>query len=193
MLKRLFTSEKETPYKRQQLADELREICNRAIDKGPGDHQEHPKSSNAQISKSWPYESCRDEVEKTLRANWLVKFKEMQDLRSQLLLIDDMDNRCKAAFRILRLDREGDQYFFQRDHYRKYGRLPDQHTTPYVQDPVVMGVRMESLKRYIRREGEKLRDDPDNVNVASRRREFIKELNFYLHKLGRPIYEETNR
>jgi hypothetical protein len=193
LLKKLFTAEKETSYKRQQLEEELKAICNKVNGDPPGDHTVDEVPAKSITTKSWPYESCRDEVEKTLRANWLIKFKEMQDLRSQLLLLGDMDARCEAAFRILRLDRESDDYYFQRDYYRKYGKLPDQHITPYVQDPLVMGVRIQSLKRYIRREGEKLKNDPANHIVASRRNEFIKELNFYLNKLGKSSYEETNR
>jgi hypothetical protein len=191
LVKRLYTTEKETPFKKGQLEADLRALLNEQSFQDLSDQPTAPIINTQNIVKAWPADSCRDDLEKAIRTRWLMKFKEMQDLRSQLLYLPTDDQRCDAAFRILRLDRECDQLYYERDHYRQHGRLPlDDTTDDYIQDPMVMAMRITSLQRYIRREAVNLSRDPSNKDAAARRLKFITELNFYYNKLGKPLYAD---
>ncbi len=192
LLKKLFGTEQETPFKRQRLADELHLLVQ---DKAPspGTIDAVGTTDGAAIIKSWPAQVVSDDVEQALRESWLLKYKEMQHLHSLLLTYTTDEERCIAAFKILRLDMECDILLQQRDYYREHHELPLnlEKENQYVQDPLLMGIRIASLQRYIRREGNKLRADPADVKVAARRQEFINELNYYLARLGKPLFKET--
>lgn len=189
--KKLFTTEGQTPFKKKRLEELLSAIVARQ-DKAPEQSSQIP-ISDTEVIKAWPADAVKDDVERSLRTTWLEKFKEMQDLRSQLLLLPNDDQRCQSAFTIIRLDRDCDQVYFERDYYLKEGKLPHQSTTTYIQDPLLMGVRITSLQRYIRREGVKIKagDGIPPANIVARRQEFIQELNYYLEKLGKPLFTDN--
>ena len=183
-LKRLLTSEKKTEYKQQRLEKGLRDVL-------AGNQISKPKEQPAPSQKSWPLDAAKDDVLKALRSEWLRKFKEMQDLRSQLMLLPNDDQRGEAAHRILNLDDECDEIYGKRDYYLQFGRLPDRSDDQeYIKDPIKQAERMEILQRYIRRERQNLRKDPGNVGAAARKAKFIKEYNYYATRFGRHHIQE---
>lgn len=177
-LKNLFTAEKGTPYKQQRLERALREIlAGTEVVKA----EERPASI---LMKSWPIEAAKDDVLKALRAEWLKAFKEMQDLRSQLMLLANDDQRGEAAHRILDLDDLCDHIYSKRDYYLEHGTLPAAKKEEYIVDPLKAAKRMEILGRYIRRERTALKKDPANVGAAARKQKFTNEYNHYAERFG---------
>lgn len=185
VLKKLFTAEMETAYKRQRLERALRDILS-------GNQVIKPAENPlATISiKAWPVEAAKDDVLRALRADWLRKFKEMQDLRSQLMLMANDQIRGEAAHRILQLDDECDEIYQKRDYYIEHGKLPEEKHEEYIVDPIQAAARMETLRKYLRRERLNLEKDPANVGAATRRAKFIKEYNHYASRFGRPQIKE---
>jgi hypothetical protein len=187
VLKKLFTSEQRTDYKEQRLEKALREVLRGSEVIKP---EERPQLSITM--KSWPIEAAKDDVLKALRADWLRKFKELQDLRSQLMLLPNDDQRGETAHQILNLDDECDQIYATRDYYLQNGTLPAMPQEEYVVDSVKAAQRMQLLGRYIRRERFNLKKDPTNVGAAARKQKFIKEYNHYAKRFGvRDIQEAT--
>lgn len=174
----LFTSEARTDYKAKRLEKALRDLAKA----DPGKPAPAPTRVISAPVKDWPDDP--DDVMKALKADATRKFKELQDLRSQLLLLPDDHARGTAAHAILRLDDEMTEIWAKRDYYKEHGRLPAEQQDPYVTDPFIMGKRMETLRRYIRRERDHLAKDAGNVGAASRLKKFIKEFNFYAERLG---------
>jgi hypothetical protein len=186
-LKKLFTSEQKTAYKEQRLERALGEILRGTEVVKPAE-----KPTISITMKSWPIEAAKDDVLKALRSDWLRKFKEMQDLRSQLMLLPNDDQRGEAALNILRLDDECDQIYAKRDYYLEHGTLPAAPEEEFIIDPILAAQRMQTLHRYIRRERLNLKKDPANVGAAARKARFIKEFNYYAQRFGvNPVQEET--
>jgi hypothetical protein len=180
----LFTSEARTDYKAQRLERALRELAK-------GDPQpKKPDPVPVATVNAWPEET--DDILSALKADAMRKFKEMQHIRSQLLLLPDDHTRGEAAHNVLRLDDEITEIWRKRDYYKEHGRLPAEQQDPYVTDPLRMGKRMETLRRYIRRERDHLAKDPGNVAAAVRRKKFIKEYNFYAERLGGDHIQEED-
>jgi hypothetical protein len=184
ILRRLFTTEGKTPYKTQLLEKALKSILSTSAS------QQSPsaESPSKMTFRTWEEQADQGPLLSSLRLQWLKAFKEMQDLRSQLLLVESKDERCEMAFRILRLDAECRELLYKRDFFRIHGKLPEEKPHDFVSDPLHMAVRIESLKRYIRREGEKVLKDPSNADAVARRSKFIDELNHYLKLLSKPLY-----
>lgn len=187
VLKELFTSEHKTPYKEQRLEKALRQIL-----AGTEKVKVEDRPANSITMKSWPIEAAKDDVLKALRAEWLKAFKEMQDLRSQLMLLPNDEQRGEAAHKILELDDLCDHIYSKRDYYLEHGTLPAAKQDEYIVDPVKAAKRMEILGRYIRRERGHLKKDPANVGAAMRKKKFITEYNHYAQRFGVDhIQEET--
>jgi hypothetical protein len=186
-LKNLFTAEKQTPYKEQRLEKALREVL-----KGSEVVKPEERPAISITMKSWPIEAAKDDVLKALRAEWLRLFKEMQDLRSQLMLLPTDEIRGETAHRILELDDQCEDLYHKRDYYLEHGKLPQAKTDEYIVDPVKAAKRMEMLGRYIRRERANLKKDPGNIGAAARKQKFVKEYNHYAQRFGVDhIQEET--
>lgn len=187
-LKQLFTSEKETPFKKQRLEKAIRDLLNAAPI-----HTNKTTTVPAPIqpvSKSWTAESCKDDLEKAIREDWLQQFKTMQDLRSQLMLIGTDQERGEVAHKILDLDEQCDKLLAKRDYYREHGALPSEEPVELITDPLAMVKRMTLLDRYIRRERQNMRNNPANHNAAGRLQKFIKEYNEYAERFGKDRISE---
>lgn len=184
VLKNLFTAEKGTPYKEQRLERALRDILAGTEIVKPEDQPSTP------MIKSWPIEAAKDDVLKALRAEWLKAFKEMHDLRSQLMLLANDDQRGEAAFRILELDDLCYHAYSKRNYYLEHGMLPAEKPPEFIVDPVKAAKRMQVLQRYIRRERTFLQKDPANTAAAARRKKFIAEYNHYAEKFGSSHIQE---
>ena len=178
VLKNLFTAEKGTPYKEQRLERALRDILAGTEIVKPEDQPSTP------MIKSWPIEAAKDDVLKALRAEWLKAFKEMHDLRSQLMLMANDDQRGEAAHRILDLDDLCCNIYSNRNYYLEHGALPATKKEEFIVDPLKAAKRMEILGRYIRRERTALKKDPSNVGAAARKQKFTNEYNHYAQRFG---------
>lgn len=178
-LKALFTQEAKTDYKAKRLERALRDLMDKPADKTPPVFVKEFVKPDDQ----WPDDA--DDVLKALKADGIRKFKEMQDMRSQLMGLPNDEARCEMAHAILRLDDEITLIWQKRDYYKAHGRLPSEpKEVELVGDPHLAMKRMTNLQRYIRREAQALKKDPGNAAAAARRLKFIKEYNHYAEKFG---------
>ena len=189
LLKKLFISEGETPYKRERLEIALNELF-RDSKPSTADNTSPDYTPKKQFEKQWRADDLKDDIEKSLWQQYRLKHKEMDDLRSQLLHFSSVEECREAAFKILRLDEELDEVIYCRNFYKEHGRLPETEQVQYITDPFLMADRMSNLKRYIRREKQALEKDSGNTAAACRKKEFVDELNHYLNKLGKPLYDD---
>lgn len=187
--KKLFTTEAETPFKKQKLFKLLQQISQGSNSPEETSQIIGDAQNQSNPSKSWRKTDNKDSVELGLWEKYRLTHKQLDDLHSQLLLFNNDDDRKEAAFRILRLDEELDEIIATRDHYRKEGKLPNTAATEIITDPFLMANRINCLKRYIRREKQAVAKDAGNVKAAARLKDNIDELNIYLRKLNQPEYE----
>lgn len=179
-LKNLFSGEAATGFKRTKLYNALLELYQ-------GNSYEPPTLNDTVTA----IEETGNRVEDGLRELYLAKFKQMQDLRSQLLLLGNDQDRRAAAFAILKLDEECNMVLSRRDYYLQNGQLPEAATGGKIaEDPLQMGYRVQSLRRYIRREKNILKKEPNNAKAAKRLQAFIMEINIYLKLLKMPLYAD---
>lgn len=192
LLVKLFTTEGETPFKRKKLVELLENYSSEQPENAPVNEQNQPVLTTSPKIRltAWVEKEAENEALIALRKKWLEVFKTMQDLRSQLLLIPTKEERCEVAHEILRLDRQCRNFYSDRDYFQQHGQMPYRKPVSYVIDPVQMGIRIQSLKRYIRREATELKKNPSDADRADRRQSFIEELNYYLTKLGRAPYAD---
>lgn len=130
-----------------------------------------------------PAPNTKDSVIEALDAEWKPKYKLMQFYRNRLRkygksnAAKHINDRAQWAKKVLELEQECMVVWRRRDYYLQHGKLPD---VPVVKkqlptDPLEIGRRVENLKRYIRREGEKLKKDEKNAQAAQRRIEYLQE------------------
>jgi hypothetical protein len=194
LLKKMFSAETVTDYKKKRLATELQKI----IDDSPT--QEQPAGSTGQPvpvpttkhARAWRKEDNKNDIELSLWEEYRIIHKQMDDLRSQLLLIPNDQERKTAALKILRLDDQLDEIISNRNYYLNHGTLPNQQTVQlhYLTDALLIGTRVENLRRYIRREKNALSKNPQNISAAKRKAEFVDEINHYLKQLNKPLYAD---
>jgi hypothetical protein len=190
LLKKLFNSEAETPYKRERLLKELKKIAadsnnQQSAIQAQKNEQSPVVATVANFSKIWPRDSCIDAVETELWNQAVVLLKERSHLHSLLFTATSDEQRREIAFKLLRKDDRLDKIYGDRDYYRKNKHLPDQSNKPqYVTDPGIMITRITNLQRYINREKKKLKDGP-NAAAQARLTAFIQEYNHYAKIIGK--------
>ena len=173
-LRRVFM-EAESPFKFKKLHEALRGLLTQkkqVIEKVVAAKEvaiEHISKSE----RRWP--DNMDPVLKALHTKWKPVFAEMMSLTSRIYevaLQGKTDPAMKEeagrmAHRILDLDDECDAIYVKRDHYQKYGRLPeDVRPIELVVDPLKMPLALLNSRRYVREYKSKLKKEPDNVNYA---------------------------
>jgi S-adenosylmethionine/arginine decarboxylase-like enzyme len=190
LLKKLFTSEAETPYKRDRLTKALQEIANTSTAQVKEiDSQKNEQSTAvatvANFTKIWPRETCKDATETELWNQAVLLLKERSHLHSLLFSATSDDQRREIAFRLLRKDERLDKVYADREYYQKNKHLPDQKDKPqYVTDPGIMVTRIANLQRYINRVKKTLTQGP-NADAQARLEEFVKEYNHYAKIVGK--------
>lgn len=181
-LKRLFTIEGETEFKRKKLL----EILQQCLKPQPGAKVSvpapavTPKQMFENPSK-WPAQM--DEVLKALHEQWKGVYSERNHLCMKLPDWARTGNEAETgriAHRILDLDDQCDEIYEQRDHYLQHGKLRDDHKPKKVViDPVKMAVALKNAERYVREYKNKLTKKPDNVKWASKLKQFEEDVVYY--------------
>lgn len=186
-LKRLFTAEAETPFKKEKLISAIGEILvpQKKL-KSFSLHKEGPeiiKRINNLIQpaeKRWRQEDNQDDIEKALYLQWKPLFAEMMNLVARVGDVaragtkdpSKKDEAGRMALRILELDDQCDDIYFNRDFYLKNKKLPAEEKLVDISlDPNKWHTRLESHKRYVRRFRNALDKDPSNLSAA----EFLKK------------------
>lgn len=144
-----------------------------------------------------------DAVLKALRNEWLPLYQKMNYLRHELdrvaseefplynADVDQPDNspmaiakRKPIAFEILELEQQCMLIWHKRDHYIKSGQLPEakEKKTELPADPVELGKLIETLKRNVRRNKQKMDQHPDKVVYALKYQQYKAQLDEILEK-----------
>jgi hypothetical protein len=191
-LKKLFTQEHETEYKRKRLLAALQELINtkkdavEPIQSNSSRTQEPPPKTDL---NSWPQEPISDKVISALKARWRPKFAEMMSLSQRLWDMTTVSERGEAAHRILDLDDQCDEIYAERDFYLAYNRLPDTRHTESVTDPLKWPQKLANAQRYVRDYRIKCAKYPDNPRFAAKLKQYEEEVKRYKSLLKIDIEE----
>jgi len=182
-LKRVLTTEAETPFKQQKLREALTQILNTAkpaittVARDIDNLQPSQVTQTNVLKSGWPSQPIEDTVIAALYNRWRPLYGEMKSLQHR---IDDIARQAETdrnklmeagqmAFQILDLEDEILTVYYDRDYYYQNNRLPatkDKEEMPVV-DPVKWMVELEKHKRYVRRYTKKISDNPNNKNVPN--------------------------
>lgn len=184
-LKRLFTIEAESDFKRKKLLDALQQLL-----KVPT----VPKTQLAPVvaiqktfdnPSKWP--AKMDEVVNALFQQWKPMFAERNDLFIRLFTPARAGFEAEAgriAHRILDLDDEIDLLYEKRDQYLEHGTLVEEKKPKtWVVDPIKQAVKLKNHERYAREFKAKLKKDPANVKAAAKLKEHEEAIEFYKQQL----------
>lgn len=176
-LKRLFTMEAESAFKKKLLTDSLKKLLSTGAEKNI--HEKKVAENSVQSVKKahlgWP--ESEDQVLTALRLQWKPLFSELNNLSARLYDIskagiEDVAKRNEAgamAHRILDLDDECDEYYAKRDYYLEHKRLPDdRNQEPAIVDPLKLPILLHNAQRYVREFKLKVKNNPSNEKAAAK-------------------------
>lgn len=182
LLKRSFL-EPETEYKRKRLEQELSRLLESSkpapsvispTGKKPVMRVQIPDPA-APAKGKYVWSEKPDDVEQSIHLRWKPIFVEMMDLISRLgdiakLGEKDPEKQKEAgrmALRILDLDDQVEEIYQERNHYLNTGKQLEKY--PYGEpclDPVLIPLKLQNHKRYLREQKAKLAENPDNTETA---------------------------
>ncbi len=187
-LKKLFTKEAESAFKKQRLVSALEEILSAGrSEKSPQQKKTLEEFAVRQMNRKWLHDNGiedapekrwpeqRDEILQSLWLQWKDKFGEMMnlcarvgDLSKEGLKDPNKEQEAgRMGLRILDLDDECEQLYKQRDHYKQHGKLlQDAKPVDISLDPVQWGSKLANHQRYVRRFKKDLLKDPANTEKA---------------------------
>ena len=110
-----------------------------------------------------PPAATDDLVIRELKAKAIPLLKERDDLHAKLRLFRTVEERGRAAHRILDLDDEVDDIYDAIRYYEQHRKLPEAELpfTP-ITDPSRWEQRYQTCGRYVSRYQDKLKTDPEN-------------------------------
>jgi tetratricopeptide (TPR) repeat protein len=193
-LKRLYTTEGASDFKKTRLLQELQTIFAGAGSPLPGGvrgggggvegETVNGKLPTVNPSK-WPAEM--DSVVAALFEQWKPLFSERNDLCSRLDAIaraGDENKTGKMAHRILDLDDAVDDLYAKRDYYLQHGKLPQaKQPRKMAVDPIKMAVVLKNHERYVREFKRKLKTNASNVKWAAKLKEHEDAVAYYKQQL----------
>ena len=178
LLKRLFTEEACTDYKKKKLIEVLQGML--LENKADATEAATPQKNKIRVVKEeqapdQEWSKTFDDVEAALHAKWKPLYVEMMDLCSRLGDVSRAGKKYpgkkleagKMVFRILDLDDQCDDIYSQRDFYRENKRLPE--AKGYGQlcvDPLQVPTKLKNHERYVRQYKTQLSLYPANVEAA---------------------------
>jgi len=174
----LFTQEQETEYKRIRLQQCVKALYDEYTRPGSKVAIVQKQIEQAPVAhKGWPKDNT-DPVIQTLNDQWKPLYSELMSAQQriyEIALQGENSNShkkleaCQLAHRILDLDDQLDDIYFNRDYYLANGRLPDSDKEdPIVGDPVRLADERKNIERYIREHKQLLREDPTHRLAAKR-------------------------
>lgn len=170
-LKRLFTSEAASDFKRSLLGKELAAlVTGAAVAKQVQEEQQQQVVQRVAVAHNgWPQQM--DEVLQALHAQWKPLFSELNALSSRLYDVakaGKQDEAGRMAHRILDLDDECDGIYEKRDHYLEHGKLPNQAAPGgAVVDPLKWPLALSNAQRQLREARLRLQKAPNNERIAA--------------------------
>jgi hypothetical protein len=175
-LKRLFTMEAETAFKREKLHTALKQLLHRPAPIAP---PPFPINTAATLyspkSHAWPPAPIEDTVLKALWEQWRPLYAEFKSLQQRLYHValggkTDPNKKLEAgqmAHRILDLVDDIEAIYRQRDYYIDNSALPsNQPPADDIIDPVRWATELKNNERYVRDYKAKLEKQPAHKNVA---------------------------
>lgn len=187
-LKKLFDG-KPDMYLQTRLSEELTKL------QGKPRLIVQPKKK---VSEAGAMPESQDPVLKALRNEWLVPYKRMCYLQSELDRVSSdeyplydinnvnspeaISNRKTIAFEILELEQQCIVIWKRRNHYEKEGKLPEVKEKKYdiPTDPIELGQKIETLKRNIRRNKERAARHPDKAQYPLLQKQYEEELQYIM-------------
>ncbi len=187
-LQRLFTSEGETPFKKQKLVAALKDLVAGEPSAKTAPVPTSITTTQDAFVKTWPASANTDDVLQDLWNQARLLLKEIAEIHGKLDVVPDDEQRRKLAFELLRKDEQLDEVYNQRDFYQKHGKpMATEPTFQIITDPWLMAKRLANLKRYIRREKQAVAKDAANQAAADRLKQYTTEFNIYAAKIGIPL------
>jgi hypothetical protein len=194
-LKRLYTTESASDFKKTRLLQELQTIYQGVVDTSVKRAVVIPPTGGTEGGgvegvaftnpTKWPQEM--DEVVKALFEQWKPLFSERNDLCSRLDAIaraGDENKTGKMAHRILDLDDAVDDLYAKRDYYLQHGKLPQaKQPRKMAVDPIKMAVVLKNHERYVREFKRKLKTNASNVKWAAKLKEHEDAVAYYKQQL----------
>jgi hypothetical protein len=182
-IKRLYTIEGPSDFKKQLLYKELQKIYTSKETTHRTPATQNPKLEIQNPSK-WP--ATMDEVVAALFNQWKPLFAERNALCSRHYEVAKQNEKesGKMAHRILDLDDEIDLIYEQRDYYLQHGRLPEKKVPKKLAvDPLRMVVNLKNAERYVRAFKIKVKNEPANVKAAAKLKEWEDTVIYYKREL----------
>ncbi len=178
-LKKLF-NQGETPFSKAKLATALEAILNTQ-----SSFQPHTSTDSF---KAMP--GSNDSVLQAIQNAWKEKYAKMNLLRHELDKYEKRNDweavaKCKTMVKeILELEQEVNQLWDKRDEYLENGKLPGVKENEFVipEDPVKLGKLIESLKKNIRRNKLKAKENPNRAEYAALVKDYESRLQEILNK-----------
>jgi hypothetical protein len=178
-LKRMFSQEAESDYKRKRLYESLKALITTPppISKPVASPTKPPPAKGVVlIPGESRWNDFMDEVEASFHAKWKPLYVEMMDLVTRIGDIaqagaKDKEKELlagKMALRILNLDDQIEAIYAERDHYLATGGMLEER--PYGDpciDPMLIPLKLANHQRYIRECRAKLQKDPSQTNLAT--------------------------
>jgi hypothetical protein len=180
-LKRLFTIEEESDFKRKKLVDALQLLIKGTPVPPPQVKPAVVIQKTFDNPSKWPQQM--DEVVNALFQQWKPMFAERNDLFIRLWTPARAGYESEAgriAHQILDLDDEIDLIYEKRDQYLKHGTLVEEKKPKkWVVDPIKQAVKLKNHERYARDFRAKLKKNPANVKAAEKLKEHEEAITYY--------------
>jgi len=183
-LKRLLTTEQQSPFKTEQLHKALLDLVK----------QEHKTSAApsaptpSKVILTWTQPADSNKVELALWHKARLLLKEIGVLHSSLTIITQIEARRDAALLLLDKDDELNDVYTQRDYYRLHGHLPEEsNEAGYFSNPFDIARRMQTVKRAIRKFKARVAKNANDVVAAGKLQQLTNEHNYYAHLLKVPL------
>ena len=170
-LKRLFTTEGYSDFKKGLLQKTLQELLTKTTTQQISIEEKKEKVVQlvAAAHNRWP--EGMDEVLQALHAQWKPLFSEMNYLTSTIYEVakaGKQDEAGRMAHRILDLDDQCDAIYDKRDFYLEHKHLPtDKPAYPVVTDPLKYPLALSNAQRQLREARLRLKKNPNNERIAA--------------------------
>lgn len=164
-----------TPFAEKEMYKALEALANSG---GPVKPPVKPANKDVAVM-----DDSKDAVLQSLKNEWMPLYQRMNLLRHELDKYGDRNDWEATAWRkpraseIKELEQQINQLWDKADHYHKHGRLPfvQEKKVDIPTDPVKLGKMIESIKKNIRRNRDRMSKHPERSEFTQRYEDYKKQ------------------